>query len=204
MKNFPLMAAAFEGSLVALAIALGWLLGTSPLATFHYDPYDVLLALGATAPPLALFWLCIICCTSSRLPNKFPLGPLKEIVRIMDEMLVPLFRDCRLAQLAVIAALAGLGEEMLFRGIVQTAASEWIAGPYGPWIGLLAATVLFGLLHAITPAYALLAGLIGLYLGWLWMATDNLLVPVIVHGLYDFLVLAYLVKIRPGKSLQGA
>ncbi len=190
MKHFPLIAAAFEGSLVALAIALGWLLRTSPLETFHYDPYDVLLAIGATAPPLALFWFCI----------KFPLGPLKEIVRIMDEMLVPLFRDCRPAQLAVIAALAGLGEEMLFRGVVQ----EWIAGPCGPWIGLLTAAVLFGLLHAITPAYALLAGLIGLYLGWLWMATDNLLVPVIVHGLYDFLVLAYLVKIRPEKSLPGA
>ncbi|MBU4272150.1 MAG: CPBP family intramembrane metalloprotease [Planctomycetes bacterium] len=194
MKHFPLMAAAFEGSLVALAIALGWLLGTSPLETFRFDPYDALLAIGATVPPLALFWLYI----------KFPLGPLKEIVRLMDETLVPLFRDCRLAQLAVIAALAGLGEEMLFRGVVQTAASEWIAGPCGPWIGLLAAAVLFGLLHTITPAYALLAGLIGLYLGWLWMATGNLLVPVIVHGLYDFLVLAYLVKIRPGKSLQGA
>ena len=113
MKHFPLMAAAFEGSLVALAIALGWLLGTSPLETFRFDPYDALLAIGATVPPLALFWLYI----------KFPLGPLKEIVRLMDETLVPLFRDCRLAQLAVIAALAGLGEEMLFRGVVQTAAS---------------------------------------------------------------------------------
>lgn len=190
MKHFPLMAAAFEGSLVALAIVLGWLLGTSPLETFHFDPYDALLALGATLPPLALFWLCI----------KFPLGPLKEIARIVDEMLVPLFRDCRLTQLAVISALAGLGEEMLFRGIVQTAVSEWIAGPWGPWIGLLAAAVIFGLLHTITLTYALLAGLIGLYLGWLWMATDNLLVPVIVHGLYDFLVLAYLVKAKPGKA----
>ena len=190
MKNFPLMAAAFEGSLVALAIVLGWLLGTWPLETFHFDPYHVLLALGATVPPLALFWLCI----------KFPLGPLKEIVQLMDEKVVPLFRDCRLVQLAVIAALAGLGEEMLFRGVVQ----EWIAGPCGPWIGLLAAAVLFGLLHAVTLTYALLAGLIGLYLGWLWMETDNLLVPVTVHGLYDFLVLAYLVKARPGKSSQEA
>lgn len=183
MKNFPLMAATFEGSLVLLAIVLGWLLGTKPTATFHFDPYDAVLAVAATLPPLALFWLCV----------KYPIGPLKEIARIVDEMLVPLFRECGIVQLAVIAAMAGLGEEMIFRGVVQTALGDGA----GPWIALLAAAVLFGLLHTVTPTYALLAGLIGLYLGWLWMATGNLLVPVVVHGLYDFVALVYLVKTQP-------
>ena len=54
----------------------------------------------------------------------------------------------------------------------------------------------FGLLHFITPLYALLAGLMGLYLGWLYEATGNLIVPMIVHGLYDFAALVYLVRIR--------
>ncbi len=147
-----------------------------------------MLALGATAPPLILFLLCL----------KLPLTPLKEIARIVDEMIVPLFRDCRVWQLVVIAALAGLGEEMVFRGVVQAAVAEWIGGPRGLWLGLLAAAALFGFLHTITPAYALLAGLIGLYLGWIWLATGNLLVPVLVHGLYDFLVLTYFVKVRAG------
>ncbi|MBN1396264.1 MAG: CPBP family intramembrane metalloprotease [Pirellulales bacterium] len=187
MKHFPLVAAAFEGGIFVLAIALGWLLGIEPLKTFSFKAQDALLALVATAPPLALFWLSI----------KFPLGPLKEIVRLIDEMILPLFRQCRPAQLAVISAFAGLGEETLFRGVVQSGLCEWIGDPSGPWIGLSAAAVLFGLLHTITPAYAVLAGLIGIYLGGIWMATGNLLVPIVVHAVYDFLVLLYLIKSRP-------
>ena len=63
--------------------------------------------------------------------------------------------------------------------------------------GLLAASVLFGLAHPITPAYAVLAAMIGVYLGWLWLAFDkNLLVPITAHALYDFLALIYLVRTR--------
>ncbi len=189
MKHFPLTAAAFEGSLVAVAIGLGWLFNIRPLATFGFDPLDALLGAAATLPPLALFFLCM----------KTPLGPLRKITRIIDETLVPLFRDCRADQLAILAALAGLGEETLFRGVVQAGIAEAVGGPLGLWIGLLAAAALFGLLHVITPVYALLAGLIGLYLGWLWLATGNLLTPVVVHGLYDFAALVYLVHFRKKK-----
>ena len=185
-KNFALTAAAFEGSLVAVAIALGWLLGRPPLVTFRFDLYDALLALAATLPPLGVFWLCL----------KLPLGPLRTITRFLEEMLVPMFRDCGVVHLAILAALAGLGEEMLFRGIVQATAAAWIGGPHGLVLGLLIAAVLFGLLHAVTPTYAVLAGLIGLYLGWLWLAVGNLLAPIVVHALYDFVVLTYLVKVR--------
>ena len=118
-------------------------------------------------------------------------------------MLVPLFRDCRLAELAIIATLAGIGEEMLFRGVIQAAAAQEIGGQRGVWLGLLLASVLFGLLHPITPTYAILAGLIGLYLGGLWLASGNLLTPVVAHGAYDFLALVYLVKVRRGKG-QGS
>jgi len=186
MKHFALTAAAFEGCLTPAAIALGWLLGTPPLATFHFDWRDALLGVAATLPPLGLFWLCLVC----------PWRPLTEIAKITDEMLVPLFRDCRLVQLAIVAALAGVGEEMLFRGVVQTAAAQQIGGPHGVWLGLLAAAVLFGLLHSITPTYAILAGLVGLYLGGLWLACGNLLAPIVAHGTYDFLALVYLVRVR--------
>ena len=116
-------------------------------------------------------------------------------------MLVPLFRECRLLDLAVISALAGLGEEMLFRGVVQQAVADWVDGERGIWVGLALAALLFGLVHMITPTYAVLAGLIGLYLGWIWIATDrNLLVPIVTHAAYDFLALVYLVKVRKWES----
>jgi uncharacterized protein len=190
MKHVPLVTAIFEGSLVPVAIGLGWLLNSSPLTTLHVEWRAALLGVAATLPPLALFWLCLKC----------PWRPLAEIARITRETLVPLFRDCRLAELAIIATLAGIGEEMLFRGVIQAAAAQEIGGQRGVWLGLLLTSVLFGLLHAITPTYAVLAGLIGLYLGGLWLASGNLLTPVVTHAAYDFLALAYLVNVSGRRS----
>jgi membrane protease YdiL (CAAX protease family) len=65
---------------------------------------------------------------------------------------------------------------------------------------LIASSIIFGLVHAVTPLYALLATLVGIYLG---LAMDyggerNLLTPIIIHGLYDFL--AFLVIVRTYRS----
>ena len=111
--------------------------------------------------------------------------------RFVRELVVPLFRDCSLVELAVISLVAGIGEEMLFRGLIQGAAGRWIESPA---VGLVLASVVFGLAHPLTRAYIVLAGVIGAYLGGLWLATDNLLAPIVAHALYDFLALVYLVR----------
>ena len=49
-----------------------------------------------------------------------------------------------------------------------------------------AATLLFGIVHSVTPLYAVIAALIGAYLGALQLATSNLWPPVLAHALYDF------------------
>lgn len=181
-----LPAVAFEGALAILAVALGWLIGRPPLESFHWVPSDVALALGAALVPLAVLIPCIL----------YPIGPFGELLRVVEETLVPLFAECTVFDLAIISVLAGLGEEMLFRPIVQQSLAELVGGAAGPWVGLVGAAVLFAAAHWITTTYAVLAGLIGLYLGWIWMATDNLLVPTVTHAAYDFVVLVYLVKIR--------
>jgi membrane protease YdiL (CAAX protease family) len=81
---------------------------------------------------------------------------------------------------------------MLFRGVVQGRLARWL----GPWQGLAAASLLFGLLHPISLTYVLLAAAFGAYLGWFWMTTDNLLAVIVTHALYDFLALVYLLR-RP-------
>jgi membrane protease YdiL (CAAX protease family) len=183
-QNFAFTAAAFEGGLVAVAIVLGWLLQKPPLATLSFNLRDTILGVVATLPPLGIFWLSI----------KLPLRPFQKIVQILDETLVPMFRHCGWTQLAILATLAGVGEEMLFRGIVQATAASWMGGHYGVIVGLLLAALLFGLLHYLTATYAIMAGLIALYLGGIWLAVGNLLTPMVIHGLYDFLALAYLIK----------
>jgi membrane protease YdiL (CAAX protease family) len=175
--------------LALLAVGLAWLLGTPPpLMTLHFDWRHTALGLAASGPLLVLFWLCL----------KWPWPPLRRIAGILDEMIVPLFRDCRIEQLAIVALLAGLGEETLFRGVVQAGMEQAVGPSRGAWIALLVAACLFGLLHSITPTYVVLAALVGLYLGWLWLATGNLLVPITAHAAYDFFALLFLVKRSPG------
>jgi membrane protease YdiL (CAAX protease family) len=79
---------------------------------------------------------------------------------------------------------------MLFRGVLQGALQHAL----GLAAGLLLASALFGLLHFITLTYAVFATVLGAYLGWLWMVTDNLLVPTVAHAAYDFAALLYLLR----------
>jgi membrane protease YdiL (CAAX protease family) len=60
---------------------------------------------------------------------------------------------------------------------------------WGYAAGLVGSNALFALAHAITRIYALLAGLVGIYLGLMLDVEGerNLLIPVLVHGIYDFL-----------------
>jgi membrane protease YdiL (CAAX protease family) len=185
-----LLALVVEGGLVGLAWLGGWLLGPEPLATFHLEADDALWGVLATLPLLVLFGLCLVC----------PIPPLIRIRRLTAEVIQPLFAPLGIAELALICLLAGLGEEMLFRGVLQSACSEWL-GEFG---GLAMASGVFGLCHALTPTYAILATVMGGYLGWIWLASGNLLVPVLAHALYDFVALVIIVHWRFSKGGSNA
>jgi len=194
-QNIALAAAIFEASLTPIAAALGWLVGLNPVALVHLSLTGLGAGAVATVPLLLLLWACL----------KTPWQPLRRISHVLDHLLVPPFRHVGVAELAIISILAGLGEELLFRGVIQEATARWIGGPTGAWVGLLLGAALFALAHPITVAYGVLAGILGLYLGWLWLATGNLLVPVTAHALYDFVALVYFIKVRePGELGVGS
>ena len=81
----------------------------------------------------------------------------------------------------LLGAVAGWGEEWLFRGVFQTALSERFSSE----IALTISGIVFGLLHAVTPVYALLAGAASVFFGYLYNVSENLLVPMICHAVYD-------------------
>ena len=170
----------FEGSLAVLACVLGWFLDTPPFERVQCCWQAIVNGVLATGPPILAFWWCI----------RSQWSPLRRLLLELEDNVLPSFASCSLFDLALVSALAGLAEEALFRGVVQ----ESLSARFNPWVGLLLASLLFGLLHFITPTYALLAGLISLYLGWLFLAYENLLLPMIVHALYDFVALTHLVR----------
>jgi membrane protease YdiL (CAAX protease family) len=182
-RRLVLLMVAFEGSLVGLAWALGWLLGQRPLEHLSWSLQNALWGVVASLPLLLAFVLML----------RFPVGPLARVKELCDEAIRPWFVSCTLFDLAGISVLAGVGEEMLFRGVLQPVFGRGL----GTWPALFVTSALFGLLHPISAAYTVIAGLFGVYLGCLWLATENLLVVMVAHAVYDFLVLAYLVARAP-------
>jgi membrane protease YdiL (CAAX protease family) len=176
------LAMVFEASLLVFALPAGWLLGVSPFDDLDLTVQAAAAGFGATVPLLLLMLLF----------TRVSWSPFRRLMRELDEHLLPLFRHSSTLELALVALAAGLGEEAFFRGAIQGGVTHISA----PLVGLAVASVLFGLAHLITPTYAVLAGLVGLYLGGLFLLTGNLLVPMVVHATYDFVALSYWIHSR--------
>lgn len=189
-RRLVLATAAFEGGLGLVAVAIGWLLGESPWGHIHWNSSGVWWGVAATLPMLAGLAVCLY----------VPLSPLLRLKELAQEVIRPLFAGCTLLELAVIAIAAGLGEELLFRGVLQ----YFLVERFGTTIGLVVASLAFGLVHPLSTAYVVLAAVIGVYLGWLWLEFDNLLVPIVAHALYDFVALVYLVRGTGGAKKSAA
>jgi membrane protease YdiL (CAAX protease family) len=188
--SFLNLAGGFEAALVLAGLGLSWLTGLDVWEMTSFTGAALLQGLAATLPLLILFGITY----------RWPAGPLRPIKTFLLEALGAPLAACRWYDLLLVAAMAGLGEELLFRGVMQTGIDRWA----GRGVGLASAALAFGLVHFVTPMYALLAGLIGLYLGGLLYLGEspNLLVPIIVHGLYDF-VAFWVVRKDYQKSALG-
>jgi membrane protease YdiL (CAAX protease family) len=73
-----------------------------------------------------------------------------------------------------------IAEEMLFRGIIQTDLQKAI----GKWNGLHISSFLFGIMHMSwrTPEELVFATLSGYLLGYIYIRTNSLIMPISLHG----------------------
>lgn len=172
-SQFLNFAGLFEGGLALAALGVGWLLSINPLEHLAWDWRAVGWGVLSTIPTFALFYLSY----------RYPVGELRKIREFLTRELAPSLSVLRWHDLILLSVLAGVAEELLFRGLLQ------------PWIGQPWCNLLFGVVHWITPLYALLAFAIGSYLSWTMTVTDpqNLLTPIITHALHDYLAFLMIV-----------
>ncbi|MBX3413783.1 MAG: CPBP family intramembrane metalloprotease [Pirellulales bacterium] len=178
----PWVMIALEGALLPMALLAGWLFEIDPCADIVWSADS--LALGVVT---ALLPLAVVLALDYFRPALW-----QGMTHTIDELLIPLLRHWSWGQLLLVSLLAGLGEELLFRGVMIPALV--------PWIGLGAAvalsSILFGAVHAITRLYIVYATLMGLYLAFVWLASENLAVPIVAHAAYDFVALAWFLRWR--------
>lgn len=183
MSSRPLTSALlFQGGLIVLAVGLAFVFGLRPWRDIEASWAGAAISLAATLP-LAAGLVAL-----SRARWQWA----DDLTRLVRHFLGVVFRNARPGAVVVVSALAGIGEELLFRGIVQAG----LAGLSSPAIAIAVASLLFGVAHAVSFSYLVLATLMGLYLGLLYHWTGNLLVPMIVHALYDWFAIRFYLRRR--------
>jgi membrane protease YdiL (CAAX protease family) len=177
-SKLVLLAVTFEGALGGLGWALSTWQGVSLWPRLWITAATPLRVTLALLPMLGM----LAYATGSRWP------PLADLRHRVERLVGELFSNVSVVGLAVVSIAAGVGEEVLFRGALQPIAER----SWGEFAGLAAASLIFGLVHAVTRTYFLFATIVGLYLGWLAQHFDELATPIAVHALYDFVALVVL------------
>ena len=171
---------AFEIALAILAVGLSAVLGYSLLPRLQPTSFNVVLGLLATVPMVTMM------AGVAHAPWKAT----RDLLQCVRELIVPLFVGCGVTGLGLIALAAGIGEELFFRGLLQSG----LTGPVGVAPAIALTSVAFALGHAVTRLYAVLAFVVSMYLGWMAVASASLVPPIVAHALYDWIALVYVMR----------
>ena len=165
----------------ALAIvALGWRVGWlgEPVLNASQQPQPawsawshVVLGLGVAVGVIVL---------SQQITRHTDFG--KALASALAQILGPL----GLWQCCVLALASGIGEELFFRGALQ------------PTVGLVAASILFGLVHFVPRrdliSWSVFAVVVGFLLGVIFQQTGSLIAPIVAHVTINAVNLRLLVR----------
>lgn len=182
-----LMAVVFYGILLAAAWALGaWWLDLD-LLEWH-DRWetamwlDVALGVGLGLATVA----------ASRVLERTT-----EWARVLGEEFREILGNLTTTQVLIFALTSGIAEEVFFRGFLQQALSELAFG--NDWLGLIVASLIFGLIH-IGPdrkkflPWTIMAVVLGICFGVLYLYTGNIVAPVVAHFTINFFNLLHIAR----------
>lgn len=167
----------FAGAPILVAVAYGasLVLKTPFPGAFAWTLEGALIGVLATAPMcLFLIWFMR---AQSNFIARFRERQIEDFAKIGFLFTPP--------RIAIIALGAGVSEEILFRGVLQ----DYAAARLPIAAAIILPNIVFGLLHARSWLYAVIAGLVGCWLGVVYWLSGNLLAPIIAHALYDVFAL---------------
>jgi membrane protease YdiL (CAAX protease family) len=172
------MAMLFEAGLGFIGVVIAWFAGIGMANQLVPSQAAFVRGIMASLPMIVLLMGCY----------QSTWQPLVRLRGEVEKVVSELFAGCGWLEFALVSIAAGVGEEILFRGALQPLVIGWTV----PWIGIVVVALLFGLAHALTQTYFILATLIGLYFGWLAFAYDDLIAPIVAHAAYDWVALLFI------------
>jgi len=181
-----------ELGLGLVAIVVGWIIGFDPrsLVPDWRDWYSIGegLVVGCVAGVVLVFVMLILALV--------PLRSIQSLNEHAERQLRLLLSGLSVAQLIAVSLAAGVGEELLFRGLVM----QWLIGDMQSCttqsliFGIIVSALVFGLAHPMSIAYVIFAFFMGLAMGVLHWYFQNLLVPIVAHWVYDAIMMVWLVN----------
>lgn len=162
--------------LLVISLVLGWILFdsfSSFAELFKWEDRHIWTIGGVAGLVVVLFDLLLMRILP---PSYYDDGGLNE----------RLFHNKSVLQIAIIAAMVSISEEVLFRGVIQT------------HFGLVVTSILFALIHyryLFNWFLFLNITLLSFLIGFIYDVTGNLLVTIFMHFLIDFM-LGTIIKLK--------
>lgn len=165
-EGFLTYSMGFLLAMLLVTIALATIGDVRPLTTTHWNLTDAALGAGAAV----VMMLCF--------------GFVGSVRKQAEEILGPMLVLCKWHDFIILAILVGIVEELMFRGVLE----QWVAR-FHPLVAMAAVNILFGLLHAVSWEYAIMAAALGGILSLLAQGPGdyNLLRPIVAHAVYDYI-----------------
>ncbi len=170
-NRLSLYATAFGLALVALALLWTAVLWKRPIDWFPREHWALDLALGAITGTL----YALIAWTLAHTIDTFR--------RLKDLLIQSLDMNAlRPAHALLFGLIAGVPEEILFRGALQ------------PVLGWIITSLIFGVLHSITPTYFIYASAAGALFSGLTIWRGGLWAPIAAHAAIDTIMFLLLIR----------
>lgn len=175
-----------------LALVLGFLIGPDPRATipkwtdFARVGYDVAWGVG----------LGLVIYLGIHVLDWIPSEKMREFRSETNDLLRRMVKKFDWKEMVALCIAAGVGEELLFRGWLQQGIGKWISGLHlgslEPVLAIGVASLLFGAVHYLNRIYFIIATIYGIIFGVAYYATNEILIPIVAHALYDLLIMVSL------------
>ena len=184
----------FIPSLVLMLIAFGLVFlfadfSVSILFEFNFNSLFWSLCIGAVLG-IGFFVLMALIMVSVR--------PFYSKIDDITKQLHVFFHGFSWTMIVLLSLAAGIGEELLFRGLIQ----RYLVYLFNPLWGIILASVIFGVCHYLNRLYVFLAFSMGFLIGGIYHFTNNLLLVMTLHAVYDFFAFTAIVKYPPLFGLQ--